>query len=307
MVGEFPELQGVMGGVYAREAGEPEDVWKAIYHHYAPIGVEADAPPSLDSLGKAKVTWACVSLADKLDTLVGLFKAGERPTGSRDPFAMRRAAQGVVKILAALPAMGLPNVDLRDLINRAAAGYPALTQDGFTELISEFMKERLVHLLERRGFARDVAAYAGKAWESPSQALARAEGSAKELARPDSELRALADLYKRACNITKAVPGEGMKLDVARASLVEPAEIALHDEMVKAFDLVKHAADYPAQVREFLKLRLPVARFFDDVMVMSEDAKLREARLGMLVTLREWIRRSLGDLTQLGAATADGK
>jgi len=299
MVGEFPELQGVMGGVYARESGEPEAVWKAMYHHYGPIGVEADAPPTLEALGAAKVTWACVSLADKLDTLVGLFKAGEKPTGSRDPFAMRRAAQGVVKILADLPSMGLGTVDLRDLINQAGAGYPTLNPDGFTETISEFMKERLVHLIERRGYAKDVAGYASQAWESPSQAIARAEGCAKELARPDSELRALAELYKRTCNITKSVTGEGMKLDQARASLVEPAEIALHDEMVKAFEAVKNAGDYAAKIREFVKLRQPVAKFFDDVMVMAEDTKVRDARLGMLVTLREWIRRSIGDLTQL--------
>ena len=299
MVGEFPELQGVMGGVYARESGEPEAVWKAMYHHYGPIGVEADAPPTLEALGAAKVTWACVSLADKLDTLVGLFKAGEKPTGSRDPFAMRRAAQGVVKILADLPSMGLGIVDLRDLITQAGAGYPTLNPEGFTEMISDFMRERLVHLIERRGYAKDVAGYAGQAWESPSQAVGRAEGCAKELARPDSELRALAELYKRTCNITKSVTGEGMPLDQARTSLVEPAEIALHDEMVRVFGAMKNAGDYTSQIREFVKLRQPVAKFFDDVMVMAEDTRLREARLGMLVTLREWIRRSIGDLTQL--------
>src|SRR5205085_5006502 len=99
MVREFTELQGVMGGIYAREEGLPESVWKAIYYHYLPIGVEADAPPSRTQLGKAATTWAAVSLADKLDTVVGLFAAGERPTGSRDPFGLRRAAQGMIKIL----------------------------------------------------------------------------------------------------------------------------------------------------------------------------------------------------------------
>src|SRR5882724_7370825 len=99
MVREFPELQGVMGGVYARAEGLPEEVWKAIYYHYLPIGVEADAPPSKAQLGKAAVTWAAVSLADKLDTIAGLFVAGEKPTGSRDPYGLRRAAQGVMKIM----------------------------------------------------------------------------------------------------------------------------------------------------------------------------------------------------------------
>jgi hypothetical protein len=82
MVREFTELQGTMGGIYAREEGMPEEVWKAIYFHYLPVGVEADAPPSKAQLGKAAVTWAAVSLADKLDTIVGLFAAGEKPTGS---------------------------------------------------------------------------------------------------------------------------------------------------------------------------------------------------------------------------------
>src|SRR5262249_35410668 len=99
MVREFTELQGVMGGVYARDAGEPEAVWRALYHHYLPLAVEADVAPKPDALGAARVTWACVSLADKLDTLAGLFIAGEAPTGSRDPFGLRRQAHGILRIL----------------------------------------------------------------------------------------------------------------------------------------------------------------------------------------------------------------
>lgn len=105
MVGEFPELQGVMGGVYAREQGEPEEIWKAIYHHYLPIGVRADDPPSRDALGVAATTWAVVALADKVDTVVGLFGAGEKPTGSRDPLGIRRQAQGMLRILIDLPEL----------------------------------------------------------------------------------------------------------------------------------------------------------------------------------------------------------
>ena len=109
MVGEFPELQGVMGGVYAREQREPETVWKAIYHHYLPIGVGADDPPSRDALGAATGTWAAVALADKADTVAGLFAAGEKPTGSRDPLGIRRQAQGLLRILVDLPELtGLP-------------------------------------------------------------------------------------------------------------------------------------------------------------------------------------------------------
>ena len=122
MVRELTELQGTMGGIYAREEGLPEEVWKAIYYHYLPVGVEADAPPSRQQLGAAAVTWAAVSLADKLDSVVGMFAAGERPTGSRDPLGLRRQAQGAVKILADLP-------ELTGLDRRLALG-PLLEQAG---------------------------------------------------------------------------------------------------------------------------------------------------------------------------------
>src|SRR4029077_10653913 len=128
MVREFPELQGIMGGVYARAEGQPDAVWKAIYHHYLPHGVEVDAPPTEKQLGKAALTWAAVSLADKFDTLVGLFAAGEKPTGSRDPYGLRCAAQGAMKIL--IDQRGLfaaelsPGVD--QLLEHAFGGYSNL-------------------------------------------------------------------------------------------------------------------------------------------------------------------------------------
>ena len=168
MVGEFPELQGVMGGVYAREQGEPESVWKAIYHHYLPIGVGAEDPPSRDELGKAAVTWAAVALADKVDTVVGLFGAGERPTGSRDPLGIRRQAQGMLRILIDLPELtGLDaRVSVREILEPArerhtdddwSKVYWALDQDSerrdFRSIggISEetgLGRERVEHLLE---------------------------------------------------------------------------------------------------------------------------------------------------------------
>ena len=168
MVGEFPELQGVMGGVYAREQGEPESVWKAIYHHYLPIGVGADDPPSRDDLGKAAVTWAAVALADKADTVVGLFGAGEKPTGSRDPLGIRRQAQGMLRILIDLPELtGLgARVSVREILEPARGRhtdddwskvYWALDQDSerrdFRSIggISEETRlgpERVEHLLE---------------------------------------------------------------------------------------------------------------------------------------------------------------
>src|SRR4029079_18191190 len=119
MVREFTELQGTMGGIYARLEGMPEEVWKAIYFHYLPAAIEPDAPPTRAQLGKAVVTWSAVALADKIDTLVGLFAAGERPTGSRDPYGLRRAAQGVIRMLVD----GGAGVSLAPLVDRALEIY----------------------------------------------------------------------------------------------------------------------------------------------------------------------------------------
>ena len=133
MVREFTELQGTMGGIYARDAGEPEAVWKAIYHHYLPVAVEADgAARRPRRSAQARVTWAAVSLADKLDTLVGLFLTGERPTGSRDPFGLRRQAHGILRILLdgeALVGRAIRH-PLSSLVRKAAANYDGLDVDG---------------------------------------------------------------------------------------------------------------------------------------------------------------------------------
>jgi glycyl-tRNA synthetase beta chain len=157
MVREFTELQGTMGGIYAREEGQPEEVWKAVYYHYLPVGVEPDAPPTKAQLGKAAATWAAVSLADKLDTIVGLFSAGEKPTGSRDPYGLRRAAQGVVKILVDLPELtGKAEARLCSMrAHEAFEPFVALGgyQDAWRQLgVMDFLWERLAHLLERRGY-----------------------------------------------------------------------------------------------------------------------------------------------------------
>src|SRR6185436_12306255 len=150
MVFEFPELQGTMGGIYAREEGQPEQVWKAIYYQYLPIGVEADAPPTRAQLGAAGVTWAAVSMADKADTLVSLLGAGEKPTGSRDPFGLRRQAHGLIRVLVDLPELtGVDRpVTLGQVIDLQGEGGATLRP---------FLLERLRYVLEQRGFdARNV-------------------------------------------------------------------------------------------------------------------------------------------------------
>src|SRR5689334_1181033 len=160
MVREFTDLQGTMGGIYAREEGQPEAVWKAIYYHYLPVGVEADAPPSRQQLGAAStavgasaaVTWAAVSLADKIDSVAGMFAAGERPTGSRDPLGLRRQAQGAVKILADLPELtGITaRVDLWNLVTHALAAWTPSAES--EQALRTFLRERIMYLFEQRGF-----------------------------------------------------------------------------------------------------------------------------------------------------------
>jgi glycyl-tRNA synthetase beta chain len=283
MVGEFPELQGIMGGVYAKAAGEPEEVWKAIYYHYLPTGVEAEAAHSMDVFGAAAaVTWPALSLADKLDTLVGLFNAGEKPTGSRDPFGMRRAAQGIMRILA---TGGAHSGVTRRLLAKAAEGFGENTPEA-VKAAEEFLEERWLHLLERRGYGR-VARVVRSDWASPVTGLRKAEALTQELAKTASELPALAELYKRVCNISKGVEPTRELADI-RKDLQEPAELALADAMATAGD-------------DFVKLRAPVAKFFEDVMVMTEDAALKDARLNMLARLRVAIAQGVGDLSQLEA------
>jgi glycyl-tRNA synthetase beta chain len=316
MVREFPELQGIMGGVYARVEGQPEEVWKAIYFHYLPIGVEADAPPAKAQLGKAAVTWAAVSLADKLDTVVGLFAAGEKPTGSRDPYGLRRAAQGIVKILADLPALGIADVrhaDLFSMVQEAYQPHKALlggSDDAWrrSSPIETFMWERSAHLFERRGFKSDeirVVAAVESAWSNVHGALRRLEAVAK--ARSSADFEALAVLFKRIKNITKGVEDQGRSLADVRSVLVEPAELALFDDLERRLPLIYSAqgnGDYATAMMELAKLKEPVDRFFADVLVMADDTTLRDARLAVLTRLRTAVLKHVGDIAEIAPEDA---
>jgi glycyl-tRNA synthetase beta chain len=296
MVRELTELQGIMGGIYAREEGRPEAVWKAIYFHYLPVGVEADAPPSKAQLGGAAATWPAVSLADKLDTIAGLFAAGEKPTGSRDPYGLRRAAQGVVKILVDLPAgsAGHPPIDLRLLVARAFEGYAgALTEEtgAWRIALEEFMIERELHVLERRGLRTAEGRAVISHWARPASLLKRANALAH--ARKSRDFETLAILFKRVKNITKGVDGHARTLGVlspdTRARLTEPAELALLKELDARLPAIESAVTeerYAEAMRELGALSGPVDRFFVDVLVMAEDPAVRQARLALLTVLR---------------------
>jgi glycyl-tRNA synthetase beta chain len=311
MVGEFPELQGVMGGIYAREEGQPEEIWKAIYHHYLPVGIEADAPPSREDLGAAAITWAAVSLADKLDTVVGLFGAGERPTGSRDPFGLRRSAQGVIRILMDLPELtGIS----RELTLRHLTGSPLLPRDEEVEAVySAFLYERLLSVLTQRGLPIEVV----RAVAAPSDGRlivnlavsplrARRVAEALQAMRASEDFQALAILFKRVKNIAREIGADELARlrDTAgpvRASLSEPAELALVDEMDKRRPVIERAAgafEFGRAFFEVAALRPAVDRFFTDVFVMVEDAALRQARLRLMADLRDMVL-DLADISEI--------
>jgi glycyl-tRNA synthetase beta chain len=291
MVREFTELQGTMGGIYARADGLPEEVWKAIYFHYLPHGVEADAPPTKAQLGKASVTWAAVSLADKLDTLVGMFAAGEKPTGSRDPYGLRRAAQGVVKILADLSVKSRSH-PLRELLALASAGFETLSpMEGWRATYNEFMRERVLHLLERRGFDPQEALAVAEHWENPELAVQRVQAVAKY--RGSSDFKAMAALFKRIKNITKDADGlASQTFEELKSKLKEPAELVLADEIATRSPAIQEAllkSRFDDVMKEIVSFREPVDRFFADVMVMTDDPVLRATRLAYLVRLRQQI------------------
>jgi glycyl-tRNA synthetase beta chain len=294
MVREFTELQGTIGGVYARAEGQPEAVWKAIYFHYLPIGVEADAPPTRAQLGKAAVTWAAVSLADKLDTIVGLFAAGEKPTGSRDPYGLRRAAQGVVKILG-----DFPEVRLEPLLQQAASHH----QGASTEFprVSDFLWERNEHLYEQRGAQPDeIRVIRADKWTLNDTIAARID--AFKRVRHSEEFKALAALFKRVKNITSGTTDDGRSLSELRAALVEPAELALVDAMIERepqFERAVAARKFGDMVDLIAGLQPSVDRFFKDVLVMADDASLRQARLTLLARLHRQVRQNIGDISEM--------
>jgi glycyl-tRNA synthetase beta chain len=300
MVREFTELQGVMGGLHARETGQPEAVWKAIYYQYLPIGVEADAPPTRADLGDAAPSWVAVTLADRLDTLVSLFAAGERPTGTRDPFGLRRQAQGIVKLLIDLPEVAGLDVapSLDDLTARAAAEgqEPALAP------LNAFMTDRVRFVLAQRGLPIEtVRAVTHRAGIRPLRA--RRVAQALEASRASADFQALAVLFKRVKNIAKELDGnaEARRAAVDRGALTEPAERLLLEELDRrrpAIEEAVGAGDYRRAFNEIGALTPAVDRFFTDVFVMVDDARLRTARLALLAGLRDLVL-DLADISEV--------
>jgi len=290
MVSEFPELQGIMGGYYARLAGQPDAVADAIRDHYKPQG-PADSVPS------APLTVA-IALADKIDTLVGFFAIDEKPTGSKDPYALRRAALGVIRLI-------LDNnvrVNLHHVIEQHVG---RLTGEGYlsnvktTEELLEFVKDRLVVSLRDQGTRHDIAdaafATVGSTVVFFDQLVARVEALSGFLATDDGA-NLLAG-YKRASNILKAEEKKGaLPSGIVSTSMAnQPAEeVALANAAATADAAVNKALeteDFAAAMTALAQLRAPVDAFFTGVMVNSDVAEERDNRLKLLVHVREVMGR----------------
>ena len=309
MVREFTELQGTMGGIYARHAGEPEPVWRAIYFHYLPTAIEAEAPPTVAALGAAATTWAAVSLADKLDTLVGLFMAGERPTGSRDPLGMRRQAHGVLKILADAEALTGTRIrhGVHALVSQAAAGYEGTSLETAEKDLTLFLHERLGFALETRGadrrHVRAVLTDPERAVRVPVAELADNVRALPEISRSES-FRQLATAFKRVRNIARELDEPSfaaLERTPPDALLKEPAEQALLDDLRRREAAIRDAVAqgrYPEAYAEAAQFEPAVARFFNEVFVMADDAGLRQARLWLLRRL-EILILDLGDISEI--------
>ncbi|MGA7991301.1 MAG: glycine--tRNA ligase subunit beta, partial [Thermoanaerobaculia bacterium] len=281
MVREFPDLQGAVGGLYARREGERAEVWQAIYDQYRPASAD-DASPRNDVGG-------AVALADRLDTLAGLFGLGLAPTGSRDPYALRRAALGVVKILL---DKGW-HLDLPVAISDALQlhGSLARSRDEVVPELSEFLTERLRFLLEKKGHSADtIEAVLAADARDPADAAERVE--AVDAMRKEADFAPLAAAFKRMQNILAQAPDAVGEPDPAK--MTDDAERALAGDFLQARGIVD---DLIAQRRFRDALGIMASfgpaldRFFTEVLVMAEDESVKANRIALLRAIRDQFAR----------------
>jgi glycyl-tRNA synthetase beta chain len=290
MVGEFPELQGIMGRYYALHDGLPADIADAIEDHYKPRFAG-------DSLPRSKVG-VVVALADKLETLVGMFGIGQIPTGDKDPFALRRHALGVIRMLAEND-LDLP---LDALLQGAAAPFAGI--EGFKAAetaLTDFIYERLAGSLRDQGYSpQEVDAVVSLRPQRLGDIPKRLAAVRAFAALP--EAASLAAANKRVGNILKKVEG-GVVAEVKADLLQEAAEVALNEALAQVkpqADAAFAAGDYTASLRSLAALRAPVDAFFEAVMVNADDPALRANRLGLLAVLHQAMNQ-VADLSRLSA------
>jgi glycyl-tRNA synthetase beta chain len=293
MVGEFPELQGTMGRYYAKAQGEPAELALALEEHYRPR-FAGDALPTT-KIGQA------LALADKIDTLVGIFAIEQRPTGTKDPFGLRRAALGVLRILLE----GRLDLDLLDLLEEASATQP-VQRPGVVDEVYDFIAERLRGLLLERadGTSAEMidAVLAGRP-RSPLDVDTRLQALKEFLLLPDAVV--LTAINKRIINILRKAPVTGTSasltvggLDANAAALTEEAELALYRVLTELTEPVQRAIAerrYADALRALTGLRAAVDEFFQRIMVMDENLERRNNRLALL---RD-VQRLLGGVADL--------
>jgi glycyl-tRNA synthetase beta chain len=287
MVGEFPELQGIMGGYYALNDGLSEAVAHAIEDHYKPRFAGDALPRNTEGL--------VVALADKLETLVGMFGIGNLPTGDKDPFALRRHALGVIRMLV---EKDLP-LDVATLFHTATPAFGDKISDASAAL-GDFIYDRLAGSLREQGYsAQEVDAVLALRPQRLGDVTKRLTAVRAFAALPESP--ALAAANKRISNILKKT--DDVDAHVSPVLLQEAAEKALHTAMQTVLPQAQklwEAGDYTASLQSLAALRAPVDAFFEDVMVNAEQMDLRLNRLGLLKTLHVAMNR-VADLSKLAA------
>ena len=291
MVGEFPELQGIMGRYYAQYEGFEDNIAYAIEDHYKPRFAGDELPRNQIGI--------VVAIADKLETLVGLFSIGEKPTGDKDPFGLRRQALGIIRMLieCKLPLKfdGLILDVLKEFDGEVS------NQAAIIQSIKEFCFDRLsVNLREQGASPQEVDAVLSLNPELLSEIPQRLAAVRAFSTLPEAP--ALAAANKRVGNILKKVEGK-VKTEVNANLLQEPAEIALNEALCQVKPVADSAfenADYTASLKSLAALKAPVDAFFDNVMVNADDAALKANRLGLLAILHQAMNR-IADLSKLAS------
>ena len=303
LVKEFTELQGIVGGLYARAQGASATVADAIYDQYRPASIDAASPRTLEG--------ALLSIADKADSIAGMFLLGLQPTGSKDPFALRRQANGIVKTIAEHAISG----SLREMFSATRNGYngseaekkfPAEAAQGFDDAIGLFFRERLeFYMRESQGIAYDeINAVLAAGSDDVNDALIRARAVASVRKAPGFEH--LATAFKRIKNILRQARESGANPAAAFDSAIssEPAEQSLATQVASVAAEVarsRSAKSYDAALRQIATLRPALDTFFEKVMVMVEDEGVRSNRLALLASILHEFT-TIADFSEISAA-----
>jgi glycyl-tRNA synthetase beta chain len=285
MVKEFTDLQGIVGGLYAQAEGFGENIWRAVYEQYQPKSTSSPSPSTRAG--------AILSFADRLDTVCGCFSVGLIPSSSGDPFAVRRQANGLLKILFDHNL----SVSLDSLTKTALGNYPTVPA-GTVEELKKFFEGRIRFLLEEMGFSYDcVNAVLASGFDDPVGALERVR--ALEAMRDETDFLSLASNFKRVVNIlAQAGSGQGVP-DPAR--MIDPAEQALWEAYAAArprVEISSQSHDYGGALRTMASMRQAVDLFFDKVLVMAPDPEIKNNRLALLRQLSD-LFLGVADISQI--------